>query len=274
MLALVQEKMTMEFNPEGYEIIDAHIHPVPPISGTDLTLFGNSTDGGSMVRELRLAGIRQGCGSVLKTLDYETMTFADIHELNEAGLALREQFPDFYIPGITVHPKFPEESCRELEEMVRRRGVRFVGELVAHKMGYRSYSQPSMNPIWECIRDLNLPVNVHIGELEDIAEVLRRFPTLKLIIAHPTANPDFYRQRLELIAQYPNAAIDISGSGPNSWGMIRFGIKTAGLEKILFGTDFPLRHPGMYVAGVYAERLSPDEMTAVFAGNLKRLMRY
>lgn len=262
----------MNFNPDGYEIIDAHIHPVPPIPGTDLTLFGNSTDGASMVKELRLAGIRQGCGAIIRHFEYDALTFDDIHELNLAGLALRDQFPDFYIPGITVHPKFPEESCRELEEMVRHRGVRFVGELVAYHMGYRAYSQPSMDPIWACIRDLDVPVNVHIGELEDIATVLKRFPTLKLIIAHPTADPNAYRQRLELIAGYPNASLDISGSGPNSWGMIRYGIKTAGLQKILFGTDFPLRNPGMYVAGVYAERLTPEEMTAVFAGNVKRLM--
>ncbi len=262
----------MNFNPDGYEIIDAHIHPVPPLPGTDLTLFGNSSDGASMVHELRLAGIRQGCGAVIRHFDYDALTFENLHELNMAGLALRDQFPDFYIPGITVHPKFPEESCAELEDMVRRRGVRFVGELVAYHMGYREYSQAAMDPIWACIRDLDVPVNVHIGELADIAEVLRKFPTLKLIIAHPTADPNAYRQRLELIAQYPNATLDISGSGPNSWGMIHFGIKTAGLDKILFGTDFPLRNPGMYVAGVYAERLSPKEMAAVFAGNVKRLM--
>ena len=262
----------MNFNPDNYEIIDAHIHPVPPIPGTDLTLFGNSSNGASMVHELRLAGIRQGCGAVIKHFEYDSITFDDIHELNLAGLKLREQFPNFYIPGITVHPKFPEESCKELETMVRENGVRFVGELVAYHMGYNAYSQPAMDAIWECIRDLNLPVNVHIGEIEDIAAVLCKFPTLKLIIAHPTSVPDAYRQRLELIAKYPNAALDISGSGPNSWGTVRYGIKTAGRDKILFGTDFPLRNPGMYVAGVYAERLTPDEMTAVFSGNIKRLM--
>ena len=111
-----------------------------------------------------------------------------------------------------------------------------------------------------------------LNRLEEAADILRRFPTLKLIIAHPTASPADYTARLELIAQYPNAALDISGSGPNSWGMVRHGIRTAGLDKIVFGTDYPIRNPGMYVAGVYAEKLTDAEMTAVFSGNLKRLL--
>ena len=263
----------MNFNPGDFEILDAHIHPVPGnIPGTDLSLFGSRTDPAKTVEELRAAGISRAAGAVIRRFRPVPASFAEIHELNEACLAIRDRFPDFYLPGIGVHPLFPEASCREIEVMHRDCGVRLVGELVAYMMGYDNYACPELDPVWALIRDLDMAVNLHLNRLEEAADILRRFPTLKLIIAHPTASPADYTARLELIAQYPNAALDISGSGPNSWGMVRHGIRTAGLDRIVFGTDYPIRNPGMYVAGVYAEKLTDAEMTAVFSGNLKRLL--
>jgi len=99
----------MDFNPESYEIIDAHIHPsANDIPGSDITPFGVATDASSMFATLRSVGIRMACGSLLRTHDWESLTFKDIQRLNEAMLRIRDQYPDFYIPGIIVQPKFPE----------------------------------------------------------------------------------------------------------------------------------------------------------------------
>ena len=263
----------MNFNPENYEIIDAHIHPPTAVAQSNITPFGKDNDECSTVAVLRNAGISKACGSVIRNMDnYANITFDDIHQLNMAGLAMRDNFPDFYIPGITIHPKFPEKSCRELEVMAKQHNIRLIGELVSYLMGYGRYAIAELDGVWDLAVELDVAVSIHINSLEDTAALLKRFPQLKLIVAHPSASQDEYRQRLELIRDYPNTALDISGSGPNTWGMLRFGINTAGVDKIIFGTDFPLRNPGMYVAGVYAENLTDTEKKAIFSGNIRRLL--
>ena len=185
---------------------------------------------------------------------------------------MERRFPDFYIPGIHIHPDFPEQSLAELEDMNKNHNVKLLGELVAYIMGYPDYTVPQLDDVWALAKELDMVVNLHLHNLDEAATILKRFPDLKLIIAHPTASAAQYTERLELICRYPNAALDISGSGPNIWNMVKHGIKTAGRDKIIFGTDFPLRNPGMYVAGVCFEDISTEDRQAIFAGNFKRLL--
>jgi len=261
----------MDWKNTGYEIIDAHIHPVSDIPGTDTTLFGVKTPAPQFVEILKAAGISGAAGSVFRRIPKEGMKWADFHELNLAALKFRDQFPGFYYPGICVHPAFPKESLAEVEELYAHHNVRFIGELVAYQMNYSDYAVPELDPIWEFAQAHGMMVNLHLNSIEEPEKILKNFPELKLVIAHPTASPAEFDERMKIVARYPNAALDISGSGPNSWGVLHRGIKIAGKEKLLFGTDFPIRNPGMYVAGVLFEKLSDDENAAIFSGNFKRL---
>ena len=255
-----------------YEIIDAHVHPPTPLPKTDYSLFKQNMTGEQFVAELRRTGISRCCGSVIRAVK-DPVSFEEIHVLNTAALDFREKYPDFYIPGISVHPAFPEESCAEIETMYRDHGVRFVGELVPYAMSWKGIDIPAMDPVWDLIQQKELAVNVHLGELREAAAILKRFPKLKFIIAHPTSSYQEYLDRIDLIAQYENAALDISGSGPNSWGMVRYALNRAGTNKILFGSDFPIRNPGMYIAGVLFEHLTKPQLEAVFSRNFKNLVR-
>ena len=254
-----------------YEIIDAHIHPAIMVEKSDISLFNFTNPPEKLVATLKRAGISKAAGSVVRRFP-EPPTWDDIHQLNLAALEMRRLFPDFYIPGIHVHPDFPEESLAELETMNKQHQVKLLGELVAYIMGYPDYTVPQLDDVWALAKDLGMVVNLHLHNLGEAATILQRFPELKLIIAHPTSETKEYNARLELISRYPNAALDISGSGPNSWNMLRHAINTAGYEKIIFGTDFPLRNPGMYVAGVLFEELSETERHAIFGGNFARML--
>ncbi len=260
-----------DYNSLPYEIIDAHIHPAIMVEKSDISLFNFTCPPEKLVATLKRAGISKAAGSVVRRFS-EPPTWDDIHQLNLAALEMRRQFPDFYIPGIHVHPDFPEESLAELETMNKQHQVKLLGELVAYIMGYPDYTVPQLDDVWALAKELGMVVNLHLHNLGEAATILQRFPDLKLIIAHPTSEMKEYNARLELISRYPNAALDISGSGPNSWNMLRHAIKVAGCEKIIFGTDFPLRNPGMYVAGVLFEELSETERHAIFGGNFARML--
>ena len=260
------------FTLQDHEIIDAHIHPSIEIGGSDVSAFNFKTPPEVLVNTLKRAGITRAAGSVIRRFREAKPQWEEIHQLNLAALEMQRRFPDFYIPGIHVYPDHIRQSLDEIETMHREYGVKLIGELVAYLMGYSAYNTPELNDIWALARDLEMVVNLHLNNLEEAADILQNFPDLKLIIAHPTSSVPEYNARLELVSRYPNAALDISGSGPNTWNMLKHGIKTAGRDKLIFGTDFPLRNPGMYVAGVCFEEISEEERRAIFAGNFKRLL--
>ena len=261
-----------DFANPGYEIIDAHVHPFSCYGCLDTTKFGGATVDDDFVLALKGAGISRAAGSVIARVPAEQFTWETVHGFNLKALEGRDRYDGFLIPGICVHPWFVKESLEEIDYMYHKENVRFIGELVAYMMHYRNYAAPEMDPVWDLAQQLGMVVNLHLNHLDEVRHILKNFPDLKLIIAHPTADSAEYEARMRLVAKYPNAALDFSGSGPNTWGMLRRGINWAGKEKLLFGTDFPIRNPGMYVAGVLYERLSDDENAAIFAGNFKRLM--
>lgn len=262
-----------DFANPGYEIIDAHVHSSSLKECLDTTSLGGRNMDENFVIALKNAGIVHAAGSVIARKPAGTSwTWKAIHALNTQALEDRDDSDGFIIPGICVHPFFPEESLAEIEYMYHNENVRLIGELVAYMMDYSNYARAEMMPMWDLANQLGMVVNLHLSNLDEARIILKNFPDLKLVIAHPTSSNPEYEARMRLVAQYPNAALDISGSGPNTWGMLRRGINWAGKEKLLFGTDFPLRNPGMYVAGVLYEGLSDDENAAIFAGNFKRLM--
>ena len=261
-----------DFTDPGYEIIDAHIHPFSFYECLDTTDMGSGNPDEDFVLALKGTGISKAAGSVIARVPASDFTWKTVHDFNLKALEGRDRFDGFIIPGICVHPRFVKESLEEIDHMYHKENIRLIGELVAYMMHYTDYAVPEMDPVWDLAQELGMVVNLHLNCLDEARKILKKFPDLKLVIAHPTADRAEYEARMRLVAQYPNAALDISGSGPNTWGMLRRGINRAGKEKLLFGTDFPLRNPGMYVAGVLYEKLSDDENQAIFAGNFKRLM--
>jgi len=248
-------------------IIDAHIHPFIDAENS-IAFFGSPLTLEEMMTELKACGFAKVCGTVIQR---KAATWEDIQKLNRQALQIREQYPDFYEPGVHVLGSEPEKSCRELEYLRKECDVRWIGELVHYMMNTGLYNTSGMFAIYETARDLEMPVNIHCSDLDVIEDVLRNFPTLNLVIAHPE---DLSRaeKRIELVRKYPNACIDISGTGLFRWNMLRHAVDRCGSEKILFGSDFPICSPGMNLGGFMAEHLTDAERENILYKNFLRLI--
>lgn len=251
-----------------FEIIDCHVHPFLNKDTNTGRINGSATPD-EFVTEMKRTGISRCCGSVIRKL--EKPTFDQIKALNREALEFRKRYPDFFIPGIHVLPSCPAESCREIEELYHRENVRWIGELVGYFMDYPSYLGDGMFEIYDLAQNLGLPINIHPADFAEMKTICENFPGLKLVIAHPCDGANM-QERFEFIKKYPNAHLDLSGTGLFRWGMLREGLDIAGKDKILFGTDFPICNPAMYVQGVLFEHLNDAESEAVFAGNFRRLI--
>lgn len=250
-----------------FEVIDCHIHP-PVDAASDLSWYAPVRSRAAFVEELRACGISQACGTVIRR--GEAATVGELAAMNRAALAFRDEFPDFYLPAIHVDPRFPQESCREIER-ARREGVRWIGELVGYIMGYQDYLPTGSEPVYGLAQSLGMPVTIHCAELAQVDRLCSAFPRLPVVLAHPHDPKAQVLERLALVAAHPNLHLDLSGSGIMRRGLVRHAVDACGAEKILMGTDAPICNPAMYVHCVLAEELTDSERAAVMGGNFRRL---
>lgn len=249
-------------------VIDAHIHPVVDAE-TDFSRFVATGDFEAQVETLRRAGMDRACGALVARTPFNA--FAPVRQLNDHALRLRDRFPDFYIPGVQVHPGYAEESCAELERL-HREGVRWVGELVGYIFGYgEEYASPRALAVMRTAAALGMVVNLHCGSLEVVDALAQAVPELPIVLAHP-GDGEAFLSRIALVARHPNLHLDISGTGIDRYGMIRRAMDAAGKHKILLGSDYPVNNPAVYLEGARFEPLRADEFEALCSGNFLRLI--
>ena len=251
-------------------IIDAHVHPFLDDEGNLEWFFpGGSAD--DFVRELKRFGTGRCCGSVIKSNQNPDFDF--IRDLNRQTLKFRDAYPDFFIPGIHVHPDFPEESCREMEDLVHDENVRWIGELCPYLFGYDDISTKNAITVWKHAAKLGIAVNIHSpADLLQVENVCRTVPDLKLVMAHFGDGKKVMEEHIEAVSRHDNLYLDFSGAGIYRWQIMRRAIDMAGADKFLYGTDFPICNPGSYLGALEFEHLTDDEMTALCSGNFLRLL--
>jgi len=252
------------------EIIDFHCHPGYdfhlPTHGVDINMKLFADD-------LKANGISRCCGSVIdRAMNGQPVAeyAAIIPMLNDRAMAIAEQFGDFYVPGIHVHPAFVELSCREIERC-QEKGVRLIGELVPYMMGYGQCASHEFLQIMDCARSYDMIVNIHPTTIPDMYALAKEMPGLKLVWAHLSGYGGF-KDHIEMLRRYENVYFDISAHGTDTVGTLRETIDQVGYDRLLFGTDYPGVGPASDIAAVLFEPLTETEREAIFCGNARKLL--
>lgn len=93
-----------------------------------------------------------------------------------------------------------------------------------------------------------------------------------VVFAHPGEH-EAVRRHMARLKKSPSFCLDLAGTGLFRHGVLRALIDEVGPEKILFGTDYPVCNPYMYVGGVALDPLiSPEEKKAVLHDNACRVL--
>ena len=258
----------MIIDPSQYEIIDAHTHPFLDFKSGCIGPYGKPETMEEFDREMHKVGIQRYSGAPL--MKKKNTDFADIVQLNEDVLRIRDRFPA-YIPAMQIHGSYPEESCKLLHQFYEDEGVRYIGELVPYIMGTGEFNSPGMLEILKEAGKLEMTVNFHLGTRETVIPVLENCPGLKIILAHP-GEPVNAKERFAFVSEYKNLYMDISGTGLFRWNMLRYAIDCCGAEKMIFGSDMPTCSAGMFLYNVFCENLTDAERRLVLSGNFKRLI--
>ena len=292
-----------DLNDSGVPIIDAHVHLYPPEVNRDpaawaaakgethwATLCTRKRKDGSpvqdfpsvdeLLRDMSAAGIEK---SVL--LGWYWENHATCAAQNKFYAQCVREYPKQFAAFATVHPAAGEAALDEVRR-AHDAGLIGLGELSPHAQDF-ALSDPTWCKIMALAGKLKLPVNLHVTDpqskpypgrvetpLEDFIELARMFPTTELILAHWGGGLAFDSANRALKNIYYDTAAAPLLYGPEVW---QRAMDAVGAERILFGSDTPLRlYPkierGTGLARMIIEAKAAGAETAILGTNAAQLL--
>lgn len=200
---------------------------------------------------------------------------AQIRLINDESHGLMRRHPGFVTGFCHLNPTLGARAVREEVTRAVARGFRGLKLEIANNA-----ADAAMRPLMEEARRHNLVVLQHawsmtkIGERafhtdpEDVATLARRFPDVRIIMAHLTGCGV---RGVQAVKACPNVVVDTSGAAPES-GIIEYAVEQLGADRILYGSDAPIRDFGVAIARITGSRLEARTQRKILHDNAAALL--
>lgn len=203
---------------------------------------------------------------------------------------------DYIINSVT---KFPERligfACfnisdkgidRETERCLNA-GLSGVGELALYTSGLTEESIKPLEPVMEICQAKDVPLLLHTNEpvghvypgkapmtLAQIYTFIKKFPENKIVLAHWGGGIFFYTlMKKEVAEMLKNVYFDTAASPFLYRPAIYDAAKKYGvIEKVLFGSDFPLLKPERYFKELEQTELTIEDIINIKGLNAAKLL--
>ncbi|NLX12632.1 MAG: amidohydrolase family protein [Phycisphaerales bacterium] len=196
----------------------------------------------------------------------------------EAGNALVEKVvhrhPQEIIGVSSCDPT--HQTPEQIENMCRRLHLekKFRGMKPYYKNGI-SYADPLYEPYWRFGDAYHLYALLHVsfaaGGMEAVRSLAREYPGLTILIAHSGGKWDFARQVTAVIGEFENVMAELTLTPvPNR--IIEWMCGEVGSNRVLFGTDAPMRDPRPQLAWCVHTQLEAHDKTNILGGNFERIL--
>jgi len=193
---------------------------------------------------------------------------------DEANALLAEamkKYPKRLIGLCRINPHFRRKSVEKTEKFLKAGfwGVKFH----PRNEGYPANSKDLVFPIVKKVEDLGGLVVFHTGCLVYshptlVGDVADNFPEVPLQIAH--LGGQFEDDAILVAKWFDNVIVDTSFCrGPRS---IEKAVELAGVEKIVFGSDYPQGSILLDTMKVELADISKRDKELILGGNIKRIL--
>ncbi len=196
-----------------------------------------------------------------------------------------ERYPDRFI-GLGCFDPFSKGAAQEARRCLTKSRLSGIGELAFYQSGIEDAALTRLAPIMEICRDQNLPVLIHTNEpighsyagktpitLAQIYRLIQTFPQNKILLAHWGGGLFFFSLLKKEIKHSLKYVYFDTAASPYLYDadVYRLAIRLVGVDKILFGSDFPLLPPARYFDEMKTAGLSDDEMQQICGRNTAKL---
>ncbi len=211
---------------------------------------------------------------MISTLNTYIPSVEEVKHDNQLTWEFMKEQPDLIMGYCYLNPRNPD-ALSELRTCVEDRG--FCGV----KLWTSTFcDDPLVNPIVEKCIDYDIPILVHtfykaVDQLpyeslgEHMANLSRRYPESKLLMAHIGAN---CVRELRAVKNCKNVWADFSGS-INHANDLPYAIKMLGIDRVLFGTDMPGIDFAVSYSQVLEANLTDAEKSQILSGNAQKLFK-
>ena len=250
-------------------IVDGHIH---------LHSSDGQYDPAVAARCLHLAD-RAGIARMVYLFDLGAAPSVDptgdeIRRSNDIGMELVARHPDRFAAFCYLNPSHdPAFSLAELDRCL-------AGGCTGIKLWISVHANdPRLDPIMERAAAMRLPVLHHAwykatgfayneSTPAEIAILARKHPAVPIVMAHLGGGG--HRGVID-IEGCPNVVVDTSGAQPHA-GLIEFAVDRLGPDRVVFGSDWPIRDFAVQRAKVDGARIDEATRQAILGGTMSRLL--
>jgi len=277
-------------------IIDCHTHIFPEEVRKDRKAFCKKDEGFASIYDQPKAKI-VGVEDLIASMDESGVdrsvicgfpwSHADLCSYqNQYLIESASRYPNRLIIFVSLLFSNPDWSEKELDRAVKD-GAQGVGEIAFYRDAMASQDIRAMRPILIEMERKGIPLLLHTNEtighsypgkgktpLERFYELILSFPDLPIILAHWGGGFPFYELMPEVAKMMANVYYDTAAS-PFLYSRKIYAIarEIVGVEKILFGTDFPLLPPQRYYKELEGSGLSTQDRERILGLNFAKLMK-
>jgi hypothetical protein len=164
-------------------------------------------------------------------------------------------------------------------EYLKTRRDRIHGIKVHPSVDRIKITDPATAPVLEFAAAEGLPVMVHCGRWQEMAsyklalEVASERPDVTLILSHMGGDtPELVMGTVEGIEKGGLENVFLGTEGVREYWAVQNAVDVLGASRVIFGSDYPLGHPRMYMGVVEALKVADEDRALILGGNILRLM--
>lgn len=275
---------------EPLMIIDCHTHIFPKKMIEDRQTFLRRDEGFSslysqskakmmeaedLIASMDEAGIEW---SVVCGFSWNDPDLCSFH--NQYLLESASKFPKRLMVYVALPFSNPDWSWKELDRAIKG-GARGVGEIAFYHEAMTSNDLLTIKPLLSQMEKKGIPLLLHTNEtvghyypgkgktpLERFYELILSYPKLPIILGHWGGGLPFYELMPEVARTMGNVYYDTAASpflySKKIYTIVR---QIVGVERILFGSDFPLISPKRYFRELEDSGLSKQDQKKILGLN-------
>ena len=247
-------------------VIDAHAHMTH--DGAEGAGFMHLPygDAASMVERAKLMGIQKMCvsGFLAVWVDYE--------EGNKIIWDAMKRFPRFYEGYAVLQPQYIRNWKKELQ--LAHKKYKMGGMKPYHPRTNIPYNDKLWAPWYEYGNRMNAYCLVHPSPnvVAEVNEIAPKYPNISFIIAHCGASFKDARDGIEMAKKNPNVFLEITLTSV-TYRVIEFMVEHVGADRVLFGTDQPMRDPIPQFGWMAYSHCTVAEKKKMFGLNMQRILK-
>jgi predicted TIM-barrel fold metal-dependent hydrolase len=234
-----------------------------------------------LIREMDECGIDK---SVALNIGWDNQDIC--RETNDYILESQSRYPDRIIGFCTMQPKAGDDAIKELERCIKG-GARGIGEMRPDTRDFDLNNNGVMSDIVDIMLRNSTIFLVHSSEpvghsydgkgkvtLEMLYPFILKYPELKIVCAHWGGGLPFYALMPEVDKAIENVYFDTAAT-PFLYRpeIIKHVSEIAGIEKILFGSDYPLMSPRRVTAYIESSAIEHAGQAKILGENAVALLK-